>query len=1513
MNLQEVKELLAPILPNHANSDKPHKAIAILAVVDGIFSDIYIENKIFFDSEFKNLFTKYFKKYDRSQDRNRPLAPFFHLRSSSIWNLKSIEGKIEELKNTTTVGSPKDLFNLVEYAYLDQKFHDYLLSDKNLCTRVIFIISEALKPYSLAKKARALEIPSKFPHEQQALEAIIPPLEKQVEFVSNFELYDAGSNDYLECDLIAVCSSCITIIELKHWGGEIEILPNNWQVNSRFRNDPHRGNNYKCKVLKGYLEKKFPYIKLPWVESIVVLTNPDATVYNYTLPKKAKKNPTFASTDHLITYLRYKISTSEKQLEVQERKKIANDLWAQTDGPRKKKFEIPGYEIRENLTQSSDRMELLARVKGLELQKIRRLRVFLPDLTLPAEEREIQRTRAQTTLRTLEQVGKHPNIISVEPVPNDDNLVIEVSDWSDEGTLADVMHRRGKLPIQESLRIVSGIICGLSVLHDNAVVHRDLRPENIMMDRETPLLMNFDYTYIPDDHTPSYTVFPDPDTLNASPFLAPELYTHGQFSESTDLFSVGVILYSLLCGEPPFSNSLNLVDQEENLSKENINKLRKAEADDSIVSFIISLLHVDHNKRPQDAFAIIAIIKGLLGDKKDSIEEEVANNSSLTPGESHDVYEIEQLIGTGREAQVYLARKYEGQKIALKVFFNEVSRDRIFNEERHLSMVNSPFLLHAHGIHKWKGGRFFLETKYVEGSSLRALIKENDLPDINRFKHVASCLMEAVKVMHLDPNRDKPLLHNDIKPDNILITEDGDPVLIDFGAACFPHIGLHRGTPHYIAPDLQRKIDFEFCENGDLFALGVTLFEWLCGSRPYNGVPAIGDLPKSSKPLSDDIPKSITDWLDQSVQPSSDDRFEDILTMSQAFESCFTETSEKKDYPDDEIEVIPISVIPTDIVPKEPVGNIISTKINTFVSYLNTLHSATAADDGALAETQARSDHFGQIHVSLPQTDYIFKQLTQSERCHVLLTGHAGDGKSTIGLELYKKLKDYPRKAPLANPLKDKEVIDYKGLSIHIVKDMSELSVSDKDRILTEALSQDNSDRYFIITNSGTLLSTFERVAEQQGHVPFKYENTLLNSLGDVNPCTLELSGVEFSIINLAQTDNVKTAISVLERIVEHDGWEPCLSCDTESSCPIFQNVSILKSKKFFVFDRISFVYRKLKEYGSRLTMRQLTGHIAYSLTSGLDCKTIHDFKVSPKPPKIDSFLFSNRFFGYTASGIDERCLRMAAIQKIHQYNLGSKPYPQIDRSLWSQEVSTLPNLSGHIEQLVITLKDRADTKKQETGVTEVRQLRQSIRRIYYLFSEIPKKSSSFIPNFLDSQMLVESEEWQQSSGPQSMRRKNLLRKILHVLQEEYTGFRLGDNHQENNLYITLRRKGDGYRQSVQLLLAQIPLSNFDVNWKPINTTFLPQRSILVLFDKVSGHELQLDLPFLDYVLMRDMGEIGQKINPGYRDRLEHFKTQLFEFSDYSKKDQLVLLEMERNGQLKTRSLEIHEHQLQVI
>ena len=106
-------------------------------------------------------------------------------------------------------------------------------------------------------------------------------------------------------------------------------------------------------------------------------------------------------------------------------------------------------------------------------------------------------------------------------------------------------------------------------------------------------------------------------------------------------------------------------------------------------------------------------------------------------------------------------------------------------------------------------------------------------PDLQHFNSSVRQLLSALGSLHRNIDREDhpdPILHNDIKPENILLADRDRPILVDFGAASRPHIGMYQGTEGYVAPDLRSGEDRKYCEDGDLFAIAVTLHEWLFGS-----------------------------------------------------------------------------------------------------------------------------------------------------------------------------------------------------------------------------------------------------------------------------------------------------------------------------------------------------------------------------------------------------------------------------------------------------------------------------------------------------------------------------------------------------------------------------------------------------------------------------------------------------------------------------------------------------------
>ena len=194
---------------------------------------------------------------------------------------------------------------------------------------------------------------------------------------------------------------------------------------------------------------------------------------------------------------------------------------------------------------------------------------------------------------------------------------------------------------------------------------------------------------------------------------------------------------------------------------------------------------------------------------------------------------------------------------------------------------------------------------------------------------------------------------------------------------------------------------------------------------------------------------------------------------------------------------------------------------NPFVSYINSLHSLDGNSDGALAEKQAQEALFCQIQVEHPLVNEIYSILTtQGNHRHIILTGHAGDGKSTIALELYKRLKQLPADLPLDAGLQAKEELNYGGIPITIIKDLSEWSQADQEQLWQEIKS--NQRRFVLVSNTGSLLSLISKNSDDDQKM--LWEDKVLEAMDLSQEKTLELENITFSVYNLALRNNLDIA-----------------------------------------------------------------------------------------------------------------------------------------------------------------------------------------------------------------------------------------------------------------------------------------------------------------------------------------------------------------------------------------------------
>ena len=208
-------------------------------------------------------------------------------------------------------------------------------------------------------------------------------------------------------------------------------------------------------------------------------------------------------------------------------------------------------------------------------------------------------------------------------------------------------------------------------------------------------------------------------------------------------------------------------------------------------------------------------------------------------------YAIERELGEGGMATVYLADdlKHE-RKVALKVLKPELAA--VVGGERFLAEIKTTAnLQHPHILPLFDSGEadgvVFYVMPYVQGESLRERL------DREKQLGVEDALAITQKVANaLDYAHTNGVVHRDIKPGNILLSAQGEPLIADFGIALavaqagagrITETGLSLGTPHYMSPE-QATGDRDVDPRSDVYALGCVLYEMLAGQPPFSASTA---------------------------------------------------------------------------------------------------------------------------------------------------------------------------------------------------------------------------------------------------------------------------------------------------------------------------------------------------------------------------------------------------------------------------------------------------------------------------------------------------------------------------------------------------------------------------------------------------------------------------------------------------------------------------------------------------
>jgi serine/threonine protein kinase len=207
-------------------------------------------------------------------------------------------------------------------------------------------------------------------------------------------------------------------------------------------------------------------------------------------------------------------------------------------------------------------------------------------------------------------------------------------------------------------------------------------------------------------------------------------------------------------------------------------------------------------------------------------------------GRNLDVYSLRSLLGVGAMGWVYLARhRMLHRSCALKILSPRLVIDdpqfvaRFLNEGRAAAALIHPNIVTVHAIGE-ANGFYFLEMEFVAGRSLRTLLDEEGPLSPERATALTLRIAEGLAAAHKTG-----ILHRDLKPDNVLLTHQQVPKIVDFGLARRMLIQGETtgqdfvGTPAYMAPELYQGQPAT--PASDIYSLGVNYFQLLTGKVPY--------------------------------------------------------------------------------------------------------------------------------------------------------------------------------------------------------------------------------------------------------------------------------------------------------------------------------------------------------------------------------------------------------------------------------------------------------------------------------------------------------------------------------------------------------------------------------------------------------------------------------------------------------------------------------------------------------
>lgn len=569
---------------------------------------------------------------------------------------------------------------------------------------------------------------------------------------------------------------------------------------------------------------------------------------------------------------------------------------------------------------------MVYRAHDPKLDRVVAIKMLLPEFTVNHQVRANFR-------REIELIAalEHPSIIQVYDFGDYQEQPYVVMPYMESGTL-ETRLKDGPLTLRELAPIIERVAAALETAHTYGILHQQVQPANILFDTDgAAYLSDFDIFGVFDDSKPVLE-------SELSPYFSPEqlelalaeaniitnLTIDPQDRPSplkvdhlSDIYSLGVVIFEALTGQLPYKNGLaHLVEPLPQLNQLNpklpqtwqmiINRAMAKKPAERYQSAKRLARHVrevadgrwylsqlmepsqPETRPPSPPFRVTS--------ERDTVSTS-SSSSSVTIGR----YQVEKELGRGGMGIVYKAYDPEIKRyVAVKVLPREFTaipkfRERFQQEAEFVARLHHESIVSIYdfGNHE---GQPFIVMRYLPGGTLAHRLESGTRLTLRMMAPIIDQIATALGVAH-----QQNIVHQDVKPANIIFDEQGQAFLSDFGIAVIAEAaaavaGLERnlsGTPEYMSPE---QVDASMGASGpidarsDIYSLGIVLFEALLGRFPYHGVTLFDTLtahltdpiPQIAT-IAPDLPAMCQTIFDQALAKNPHDRYQTAIDLAQDF------------------------------------------------------------------------------------------------------------------------------------------------------------------------------------------------------------------------------------------------------------------------------------------------------------------------------------------------------------------------------------------------------------------------------------------------------------------------------------------------------------------------------------------------------------------------------------------------------------------------------------------------------